>query len=76
MYPYHGVSKAIVYFMFRVIVWEHRQVVHEYEIMGELAEDIVHHALECGAAVLKTERRVMEHIATKRSGDRGTMYVS
>ena len=36
--------------------------------MGELAE--------CGADILETERRVMEHIATKMSDDRGLMYVS
>ena len=43
---------------------------------GRLAEDIIHHALECGAAVRETEYRVMEHIATKRSDDRGLRYVS
>ena len=61
--------------MFRVIVREHKHVVHVYETIGELAQDIIHHALECGAAVLATERRVMEHISTKRSDDRGLRYV-
>ena len=44
--------------------------------MGELAEDIIHHALEYATAVLETERRIMEHIATKMSDDRCRMYVS
>ena len=56
-----------MWFMFHVIVREHKQVVHVYETMGELAEERIHHALECGAAVLETERKVMEHIATKTS---------
>ena len=51
--------------MFRVIVREHKQVVHVYDTMGELAEDRIHHALECDSAVLETKRRVMEYIATK-----------
>ena len=47
-----------------------------HETMGELAEDGIHHALECCAAVLETKRRVMEHITTKRSDYRGLRYVS
>ena len=42
-----------------------KQIVHVYESMGE-----------CGAAVLETELRVIEHIATKRSDDHGLRYVS
>ena len=62
--------------MFRVIVREHKQVVHVYETMGELAEDRIHHAQECGATVHETERRVMEHISTKRSDEGGLMYIN
>ena len=52
-----------------------RQVVLVYGSMGKLAEDIIHHALECGAAVLDTVRGVMENIDTKRSYDRCLRYV-
>ena len=62
--------------MYRVIVRNTSKSSQVYETMGELVGDIIHHVLECGAAVLETECRVMKHITTKRSDDLGLKYVS
>ena len=43
------------------------QLIPFLNTMGELAEERIHHVLECGIAVFEAERTVMDYLYTKKT---------